>query len=192
MIVDALNKALVFAIEGSKNNLTKLIKEESIWGESDEALKGLNYFYAVNYSYLLFLYLTRDNHTWAEAEEKFCITKVRKCLACKGISLDELLAFYGYTTSISCNGIETIEMEKSVEVEPTECGTEEVPTPIDIEELISNGNYCSWDIEDVNLPALVLGNGTNGVGLGIGMETPQEGGESGGGEVPPGEGEGRL
>lgn len=129
-------------IESYINTAFKLYKASIIKNflaqVNDEELKGENC-RQYNFSFYLAVYLVTivyqdvikyPSKSWDYFVTKYDLEKYKKCLACDGIKLDDILISFTLPPVAVSSGINNLQIEKTFEIEPTDL------TPIVIEPTI--------------------------------------------------------
>ena len=140
------------AFKAYKNNIVSNflgeIKDEQLKGESCKQY---------NFSFYLALYLVTlvykdvikyPNKNWNYFVTKYKLKEYKKCLSCSGINLNNILFSFNLPSIIEQSGIEDLEVEETLEVEPLDL-TVTTSTTITVNlNTILNTTGCITDLSE--------------------------------------------
>lgn len=134
--------------------------QESYFGESDEQYNLNNWYYALLYAYLFWKQVVIYGQTLYNTSVSLDYCQVKDCFACKGISLDAFLGFFGIVVPININGqiptlnsnigIGNINIEEEFIVQPNVIDTPSIPVTNGIESILNSAG-CVWFIPNLNV-----------------------------------------
>lgn len=124
----------------------KWYREESYKGTSNFMYKVSMYHIAIYLAVLIYLELKDGYETdWDYYVDKYSLNQNRKKLACCGIDLDTILASFGLPAvdKAGCvNGVESMEVEHCLVIEPTDLPVISTPAIGNITHLLSTPHEC--------------------------------------------------
>lgn len=114
------------------NVLKNQWKEEDIVGESKKQIQATNYFLAFLYTLLLKNEEVEGLSTHQYLINKYDIEVIKKCFACKGISLDKLfeLSEIELTIQLPCKGINGLQVQGNYGIGQKNCFNKKQNNPI--------------------------------------------------------------
>lgn len=124
----------------------KWFNEEAYKGTSKYPYKVAMYYMATYLVLIMWLEIKAGYETdWDYYKEKYKIDDNRKKLACCGIDLDDVLAAFGLnvqTTGACIAGINSMEVEECLVIEPTTLPTVAIITIGDVVAMLTTPNEC--------------------------------------------------
>lgn len=137
-----LNKLVILSNNSEQWN------DEDLKGKSFAQWKSMTYFYLLALLQLIYNDINHTQQEWSYYQEKYDLENIKKCLHCIGINLDKNLNIFGFP--IICeNGIECLDIESSLEVEPEDLDEEEIIT-VDLAALLATPVYCINTLTNCN------------------------------------------
>lgn len=120
----------------------KQYKEEDIKGSSCVQYSIMDIYLSILFVVLIYNDVISTNNTsWEYYNNKYCIDRIRKCLACKGIDIDLILNVFGLPYEGTIEGINFDIIGSTFEIEPATL----IPlttTVVDINTLLNTNDNC--------------------------------------------------
>jgi hypothetical protein len=128
------------------SNFLSEVNEEQLKGESTIQYSNFNIYLAIYLVTLVFLEVKKyPTKSWDYFVTKYKLHKLKECLSCKGIKLEDILTQF-QLPMITGEGIDFLEIENTLQIEPGDL-TPIIPiiNQINILTLINNSN-CTINI----------------------------------------------